>query len=1062
MRRTAILCLSIIISCTLNGQVFSCRTFSEEKGLEQKFIFSIAQDSNGVLLLGTESGIITYNGDYFGNAVSPLDLAEKQVATVISDSRGNTWAGHFQSGISCVKQGVVSFVDSSQSVCGRINSLSEDTEGNIWGISDGHGLFRVDNFTKKVSMPTGGELSTGKVIWNDKRLFVGCESGLRVYTIDDDQSVTLKNVLPETQGKNITSLCVGKLYNKEILFAAAEGDGIYCYNVDGGTCEFSGKLGSELKMNTFYVSSLSCDNRNILWIGTMGDGICKIVFSPALIPLRSEMLNTTGGLTDNNIQSLLMDDESNLWIGTFGSGLAQIPYSIFRYYTTANVLIKPEVNCLVKDEMRNAWIGTNTGVTCCAFASTPVQSTHYDAQNGFVNEKVTCMTCDTAGNVWIGTAGAGIYRVNPLDKKFRSISEKFDLSSRIINSMVVNDGQIYVGTSDGVYIFSNTESPPEYFTTMDGLAHNNVRHLYADRAQNVWFSSEGSPPSLMHGRQIRLMNEVDRVKAYVINGVCEDASGTHWIATDGEGLLSRTASLSGTVLFNNYGTESGMKSDHCNAVITEDNGNVWVVHNSGVSMKFPGDSIFYSFSGMDNKLFETMNSSVYKDEDGTIYFCSQNGLIEVTNEPKEYLRRDPHISLSRLFINGSERFISDKIELTPGSYNISFEFNTILLGSNTLAPFYYRIIGADTIWRSSNGRTIVIPQLSSGDYQLQVAASKHAIRSGEHQLGINITIDYPFWQKTWFTIAMILLVPIIVYGIIRLRTLSLVKLNTRLNVLVKEKTFLLEAEKESVAVMNTELQAKSKDITDSIKYAKRIQMAILPDELILKKNFPSSFIYYRPRDIVSGDFYWFAERDDLFFIAVVDCTGHGVPGAFMSMISSTLINKVVFDHGIIRPSLILAGLNSEIKASLHQYESSESSHDGMDIALCVVDRAKQVLYFSGAGRPLLHLSNGAVNLHKTNRGGLGGVYSKTVTVFEEIKIDIKKGDSFYMFTDGYADQFGGVNQRKFSSPKLRGLIKMISAHTMDEQGGQILEAFEAWKGDEEQCDDVLVVGFKVD
>jgi serine phosphatase RsbU (regulator of sigma subunit) len=333
--------------------------------------------------------------------------------------------------------------------------------------------------------------------------------------------------------------------------------------------------------------------------------------------------------------------------------------------------------------------------------------------------------------------------------------------------------------------------------------------------------------------------------------------------------------------------------------------------------------------------------------------------------------------------------------------------------------------------------------------------------TGASPYTINISIDYPFWQKTWFIVMLILLVPMLVYGIIRRRTKSLLRMNQRLHVMVKEKTFLLEAEKESVARINVQLEQKSKDITDSIRYAKRIQLAILTDMEIFQRNFPDSFVFYQPRDIVSGDFYWFAERDNLFFIAIADCTGHGVPGAFMSMISSTLINKVVFDQGHTLPSEILKSLNNEIKISLHQQESSESSHDGLDVALCVVDQKANVLRFSGAGRPLLHVRDGEVNVYKTHKGGLGGVYTKTTPVFDEVAVDLQRGDCFYMYSDGFTDQFGGARQQKFSSPNLRGLLKMISSLPMKEQGESIKDAFNTWKGSEEQCDDVLIAGFRI-
>lgn len=1058
--RNRLIIAAVALNFSAQAQTFSTRAYSEDNGLQQKFIFSIDQDQNGVLYLGTESGIISYNGDYFSQAASVSGLAEKQVAAVLTDSNGVIWAGHFQSGVSCITHGVSSIVDSSDHVRGRINSLSEDAAGNVWGISQGRGLFRIDPFTRHITLAEGGALTQGKVLALHNHLYVASESGLRIYEPQADGSVHLQYVLSETQNVNITALCRGNLFGAEVLFVAGDGAGIFYYVINGNQLEYRGKTGSQDVPENIAVSAMVCDENNTLWIGSMGDGLFTVKFGPTLLPEYTERLNESNGLIDNNVQSLLIDLESNLWIGTFGSGLVQIPNSVFRYFTITNGLARSEVNCVVKDAYGTLWIGTNSGLT----EFTPgVKTVHYDSRTGFADVEVTAVVFDTSGTMWIGTAADGIFVRDPLTQIFVNISKRFGLESQTVSGIVVSpNGLIYAGTSDGLYVFSSRNSAPAYFTTLDGLAHNNITQMHADAGGNVWFASKGSPPYMMHDGKINVVNDITNMQSYVINAMCEDNSGKRWVSTDGDGVFSFTTSAAGeSRRIESYSMNEGLRSDHCIGVTTDDSGMLWVVHKGGVSVKFPDDSFFYSFGGIDNNLFDAMNGSIYADGSGTIYFCSDKGLIEVKPITREYLRRDPKISLAALFIDGTERTPSDRIELSPGSYNMTFEFNSILLGSNRHGPFFYRIIGADTVWRSALGRNIVIPQLSSGNYVLQVLPSRFAAVEGGTPLSIRISIDYPFWQKTWFIVAMILIVPLIIYGIIRMRTKSLMRLNHRLHILVQEKTFLLQTEKESVARINVELEEKRKDMTDSIHYAKRIQLAILPDLDMLKRNLADSFVYYEPRDIVSGDFYWFAEHGDLFFIAVADCTGHGVPGAFMSMIGSTLINKVVFDLGYSRPSEIMKSLNSEIKLSLHQQESMDSSHDGMDVAFCVIDKKERVLRFAGAGRPLLHMHNGTLYVHKTNKGGLGGVYNHLTPEFEEVIIPLVEGDSFYIYTDGFTDQFGGAHERKYSSPAFRGLVSGISNLPMKDQEKHIREAFTFWKGSGEQCDDVLVVGFRV-
>lgn len=1056
--RLPFLSVLLLVSALLHAQTFSSRVYTEDNGLLQKFIFSIDQDSNGVLVLGTESGVATYNGDHFSLLGS--GLAEIQVSSVFADSRGVIWTGHFQSGVSCISHNIASVVDSTAKVQGRINSLTEDAAGTVWGISNGQGLFHINRFSRQIEIAPGTEGISGKVHAYGNRLFIGNENGLQVYETGSDYSVRLVSALPETRSVNVIALCAGQLFGNTVLFAAGESDGIYYYALNENEPEFRGKLTTRELATDATFSVLECDRNNTLWVGTLGNGLTAVRFGPTLLPVFTEHMDESTGLADNNVQSLMIDRENNLWIGTFGSGLVQLPYSVFRYFTTSNGLIRNEANCVVKDAHGVLWIGTDSGLTEFKPGE---KARHHDAHSGFADVQVTALAFDTAGILWIGTKTRGIYVMDPVTKQFRNVSGRFGLESRNVSGIAVTaNGLIYVGTSDGLYVFNHADTTPAYFTTINGLAHNNITQLHADSVNNVWFASKGSPPYVMNEGRISVINDIANMQSYVINAICEDRGGKRWVSTDGDGVFSfSTGSAHGSRTLETFSMRNGLRSDHCIGAVTDDFGMLWVIHKSGISLKFPDDSFFYSFSAVDNKLFDAMNGNVYSDGAGSVYFCSGNGLIEVMPLTREYLRRDPQVSLAALFIDGSERTLSSSIQLDPGSYNLTFEFNSILLGSNRSTPFYYRILGADTVWRSASGRNIVIPQLSSGTYVLQILPSKHALMKGAVPLAIGIAIDYPFWQKTWFITAMILLVPLIVYGIIRMRTLSLVRMNQRLHVLVAEKTFLLQTEKESVARINVELEQKTKDITDSIRYAKRIQMAILPDIGMLKKNFAESFVFYQPRDIVSGDFYWFAENDTMFFIAVADCTGHGVPGAFMSMISSTLINKVVFDLGHTRPSEILKHLNSEIKVSLHQQDSIDSSHDGVDIALCVIDKENRVLRFSGAGRPLLHVHAQQLEIYKTNRGGLGGVYNKSVPGFDEVVLPLEKGDCFYMYSDGYTDQFGGAHEHKFSSRALRGLVSSISGLSMNEQEKHVSEAFNTWKGNEEQCDDVLVIGFRI-
>ncbi len=256
------------------------------------------------------------------------------------------------------------------------------------------------------------------------------------------------------------------------------------------------------------------------------------------------------------------------------------------------------------------------------------------------------------------------------------------------------------------------------------------------------------------------------------------------------------------------------------------------------------------------------------------------------------------------------------------------------------------------------------------------------------------------------------------------------------------------------------IEQKNKDITDSISYAKKIQHAILPEDKLIQKYIPNSFVLYMTKDIVSGDFYWFAHMNDISIIAAIDCTGHGVPGAFMSLIGYNLLNKIVNEQKIIDPKDILFELNNGVLETLYKNESQ--SKDGMDCAICKINHKTNTLDYAGAMRPLWVVANNELSEIKADKIPIG---TKQADREEKIAytthtFNLNKGDSFYIFTDGYADQFGGQKEKKYSTGKFKDLIIKNSSLDFKTQHDNIKAEHLAWKGLHEQVDDILVIGFK--
>jgi serine phosphatase RsbU (regulator of sigma subunit)/Tfp pilus assembly protein PilF len=275
----------------------------------------------------------------------------------------------------------------------------------------------------------------------------------------------------------------------------------------------------------------------------------------------------------------------------------------------------------------------------------------------------------------------------------------------------------------------------------------------------------------------------------------------------------------------------------------------------------------------------------------------------------------------------------------------------------------------------------------------------------------------------------------------------------------KKATAIIEEQKEEVEHKSKLLSEKNREISDSINYAKRIQSSILPPLEEIYRALPNSFVLFKSKDIVSGDFYWFAHKENKIVIAAADCTGHGVPGAFMSMLNSEKLNEVVEKTTDV--SEILQLVNTGLKKALRQSNDENSTRDGMDIALCSFNREMTYLDYAAANRPLWIIRNKKTEIEeiKATKTAIGG-YTDDSHVFKKHRVDLQKGDTIYIFSDGYADQFG-VNNKKLMTKKFKEILLSINDKSMPEQRNYLDEFIENWKSGMEQTDDILVIGIRV-
>jgi len=276
------------------------------------------------------------------------------------------------------------------------------------------------------------------------------------------------------------------------------------------------------------------------------------------------------------------------------------------------------------------------------------------------------------------------------------------------------------------------------------------------------------------------------------------------------------------------------------------------------------------------------------------------------------------------------------------------------------------------------------------------------------------------------------------------------------NVQRKKTNLSLEQKNNEIVKQKEIIEAKSNDITDSILYAKRIQSAVLPEHIEFKSQFSESFVLFEPRDIVSGDFYWLDRVEDTIVLILADCTGHGVPGAFMSIIGHDILNQIIKEGKQTNPSLILRELDYKLYQILNK--NTSSNNDGMDIAVCSFNTATNVVSFCGAGRPLIVVNNGQMEIHSGHKFSIGGSSNNSCKVFLNTQFELTPSKKFYLLSDGYSDQFGGEKGKKFKTKKLLETLQQISTLPMTEQKDVLLQTFKNWKGELEQVDDVCVIG----
>ncbi|MDP2385840.1 MAG: SpoIIE family protein phosphatase [Bacteroidota bacterium] len=464
--------------------------------------------------------------------------------------------------------------------------------------------------------------------------------------------------------------------------------------------------------------------------------------------------------------------------------------------------------------------------------------------------------------------------------------------------------------------------------------------------------------------------------------------------------------------------------------------------------------------GKEHVLYSDKNDLYICLEEGLVLYDETRALPSAANEFNVVLRKVTTKADSVLFDGASIGVINFKKELTYGYNELTFEFSSNYLNCEDKTLFRYKLEGADTsfsAWQAE--RKVKFNNLHEGSYKL-IIQSKNVYET----IGKDAVVEFkilPPWYRT--TLAYILYVVgfiVIVFLAIRIASYRLKQQNKQLDELVKLRTKEIEHKNEVLKEQNEEILHQKQEITDSINYAKRIQNAILPPLNDIHSSWKDTFIFFQPKDIVSGDFYWYHKIDDTeFLIASADCTGHGVPGGFMSMVCSDKLNEAV-NHSY-EPDEILKMVNRRIKQSLRQDNKEGSTKDGMEIALLKVNTETKKVKYAGANRFLWIIRKGSSEVEeiRPTKAGIGG-YTEDTQDFMCHEIQFNTEDIAYMSTDGYGDQFGGPEGKKLMTKSFKQFLLSIKDQAIDKQGDLASNHINNWKANYEQVDDILVIGVK--
>lgn len=969
--------------------------FNHEHGLPGNSVREIEQDSSGIMYFATTSGIAKFSGD------STTDILWEGISFhhIFIDSEDRRWFLGDDGVYLENPGGPARFINAQHTMLpGVIYGVTEDPDSKNLLFATIKGVFMFDPIREQVSQLSDTDCFSIYVDVNDS-IWISTKDGLTVThlpdLIDDRRNTTFYN------------------------------------------------LNDRLQFPVNIISDITSNKFGSIWL--VSDSKIMQVISTDQKPIIYEQ---EFGIKNNKILSFLIDHEDNLWIG-FSGGLQRLTNrkGLRNFYPGS---INSYIYSVFQDNRQRIWITSDNG----AFYFHNTQLVNFTPSIGAENTKFTGTLLPNE-NILLAN-NKGLFEISSRTLEVIRHKPFTQIAHGVENIFVTTTGEIFLltGINGIIYHFPDFYSRPrelksKYTANIFQLIELNGKVIGGNNSGFVAFN----------GEQFELIQETEcSIWSLYMEGE------KLWVGTDcGIGLVkdSRFEQMELTT----FDREMMIKS----ILPAKNRSYLWLGTNKG-----------FSYFNTDNQEFEfTVNTKdglsgdeitpggLLMDSNDLLWVGTYHGISNFNIKAKSNKNYTPVCYIEKLFLNGDRIQPETGRAFSHNENNFIFEISALSFTDETSVEYEYYLRGTGnkyTSYHRGNEYKAVYNNLPPGKYKFIYKAK------GKNNLwGYTENFDFTIrkaWYNTWvFRILLILLFisGTYLFYIIRIRTIKAQK--DRLEQQVRERTHELEvanteieAQRDFARSQRDQIAQQQKAIMSSIQYAQRIQNSLLPSGKLLKEKLPEHFILFKPRDIVSGDFYWFSDHEKHFYISAADCTGHGVPGAFMSMLGMALMNEIVNKHPDIDPDSLLNELRRQIIDTLQQQGEPGAAKDGLDMVVCKVDKLNGRMLFAGANNSLYHVRKGQLTEYKTNKMPVS--IHLIMQPFTGYKIDLKAGDHLYLFSDGYADQFGGPHGKKFKYLPFKNLLVSMSHKEMHEQGLQLDREFERWKGDTDQIDDVVVIGLK--